>query len=67
MQHSHPACRERQRSHAAVQDVIGEVSGSEARAAWYGGISSEIVAILSGKRLRPTAVQNNLSLPILHA
>ena len=36
---------------SAVQDMIGEVSSSEARAAWHGRFSTESIAIPSGKRL----------------
>ena len=42
---------ERESSYVAVQDVVGEVSSSEARAARHGGISTESVVILSRKRL----------------
>ena len=37
-------------SDTTVQDVIGEVSCSEAWTAWYGGVSSESVAILPRER-----------------
>ncbi len=42
---------ERQSSHSMIQDVLGEVSSSEAWTARHGGFSVESVAILSRKRL----------------
>jgi hypothetical protein len=45
--------KQRESPDSAVEDMIGEVSSSEARAAWHGRSSTETAAMLSRKDSRP--------------
>jgi hypothetical protein len=61
MRRSQRGCQTGESSDTRVEDMIGDVSRGETRAAGHGGSSTETVAILSRKDSRPLFPRHRLS------